>query len=73
MKELISARKIKINLSDYEYEKDIHNRLLMAEFSNIDREVLEEILYSSVKIPIYKLSHMKNAPKINLEHFVFED
>lgn len=56
MKELISARKIKINLSDYEYEKDINNRLLMSEFSDLDREILEEILYNSVKIPIKNLS-----------------
>jgi hypothetical protein len=55
MKELNSARKIKINLSDYDYETDIRNRLLMAEFSDRDRKILEEILYSSVKIPISKL------------------
>jgi predicted transcriptional regulator len=56
MMELNSARKIKIILSDYDYENDIRNRLLMADFSDVDRKVLEEILYSSVKIPIFKLS-----------------
>lgn len=55
MMELNSARKIKINLSDYDYESDINNRLLMTNFSETDRQVLEEILFCPVKIPIFKL------------------
>lgn len=55
MRELNSARKIKINLSDYDFKRDTDNRLLMAEFSAFDREVLEEILYSSIQIDLEKL------------------
>lgn len=48
--------RLKVQLSDYDFEKDIENRLLMAQFSPLDLEVLEEILYSPSKISINKLS-----------------
>lgn len=56
MAELSSLRKNKINLEDYDYKQDIENRLLMAQFTSVDIAVLEEILYSSIKIPIRKLA-----------------
>ena len=55
MLELNVSRKNKIVLSDYDYQKDISNRLLMASFTTKDVEVLEEILYGSIKIPLVKL------------------
>ncbi len=54
--EAASIRKNKISLTDYNYQKDIENRLLMAYFTTADLEVLEEILYSSIQIPIQKLA-----------------
>lgn len=60
--EASSCRKNKISLTDYNYQKDIENRLLMAQFTAIDIEVLEEILYSSIQIPIAKLA--KNLNKL---------
>lgn len=48
-------RKNKINLEDYDYQKDIQNRVLMSHFSPDDLEVLEEIVFSSQKIPISRL------------------
>ena len=45
--EASSIRKNKISLTDYNYQKDIQNRLLLAKFSLSDLKVLEEILYSS--------------------------
>lgn len=48
-------RKNKINLEDYDYQKDIQNRVLMSRFSTEDLEVLEEIVYSSQRIPISRL------------------
>lgn len=54
--ELSPVRKNKISLSDYDYQKDIENRLLMSQFTSTDLEVLEEILYSSLQIPVKKLS-----------------
>jgi hypothetical protein len=55
MIEMSPSRKNKISLSDYEYKRDIENRLLMSEFTTLDLDVLEEILYSSLSIPIRKL------------------
>ncbi len=48
-------RKNKINLEDYDYQKDIQNRVLMSHFSTEDLEVLEEIVYGSQKIPVSRL------------------
>src|SRR5271169_1521004 len=56
MVELISAKKNKICLSDYNYRKDIENRLLMATFSSLDVAVLEEILFSPLKFSYKKLA-----------------
>ncbi len=56
MIELSSSRKNKINLLDYPYQKDIANRLLMSTFSTLEVDVIQEILYNPLKIPIAKLS-----------------
>ncbi|MEM8727672.1 MAG: hypothetical protein AAGE99_03060 [Chlamydiota bacterium] len=53
-------RKNKINLEDYDYRKDIQNRVLMSHFSTEDLEVLEEIVYSSQTIPISRLVDQVN-------------
>ena len=52
MAEIAAFRKNKIELSEYDYSQDIHNRVLMAHFTPLDIEVLEEILYSSLRIPL---------------------
>jgi predicted transcriptional regulator len=44
--ELNHLKKNKICLSDYDYQKDIENRILLSEFSQTDFTVLEEIIYS---------------------------
>ena len=49
-------KKSKINLNDYDVDKDIKNRLLLSTFSYFDKEVLEEILYSPLKIEIINLA-----------------
>lgn len=56
MHELTQARKNKVCLEDYNYRQEIENRLLMARFSTLDLEVLEEILYSSIKVSISQLA-----------------
>ena len=56
MGEINSLRKNKITLEDYNYKQDIENRLAMAQFTPTDINVLEEILFSSIKIPIRKLA-----------------
>jgi hypothetical protein len=55
MLDLCVSRKNKINLADYDYETDVENRLFMSTFTVQDVEVLEEILYGSIKIPFVKL------------------
>ncbi len=55
MLELSSLRKNKINFADYPVNQDIECRLLMSDFSLLDIEVLEEILYSPLKISFKKL------------------
>jgi hypothetical protein len=50
-----SSKKNKIVLSDYDYKSDIENRILMSGLSVFDVLVLEEILNSSLTIPLSKL------------------
>ncbi|MGK0183201.1 MAG: putative transcriptional regulator [Halioglobus sp.] len=50
------SKKNKIELSDYNYRRDIENRILMSNFSTFDVEVLEEILNGSIKIRITDLA-----------------
>lgn len=65
MIELTAVKKNKITLSDYNYRRDIENRLLLASFSSFEIAVLEEILYSSIKTPIRKIA--KNIGKTEEE------
>jgi hypothetical protein len=55
MLELSQARKNKVNLADYNCQQDVENRMLMSDFSALDVEILEEILYSPLKISSKKL------------------
>jgi len=52
MAEIATFRKNKIELSEYDLSKDLQNRVLMSDFTPQDIEVLEEILYSSIRIPL---------------------
>jgi hypothetical protein len=56
MLELSPARKNKVNLADYNCQQDIENRMLMSDFSTLDVEALEEILFSPLKISFKKLA-----------------
>lgn len=56
MLDLNVQKKSKISLSDYDYQKDIDNRLKMAEFTALDLQILEEILYSSIHISTFELA-----------------
>lgn len=66
MIEMSPLRKNKIVLADYEYRNDIENRLLMAQFSTLYLDVLEEILYSSLNISLRKLSKHLDLPEETL-------
>ena len=49
------TKKNKVNLSDYDYRRDIENRIVMSSFSIEEVDVLNEILHSSVKSSISDL------------------
>lgn len=66
MVETASYRKNKIELSEYDYLTDVQNRVLMAQFSVQDLEILEEILYSALRIPLTVLEKNLNIPKAKL-------
>ncbi|HSX03433.1 MAG TPA: hypothetical protein VLG76_01755, partial [Rhabdochlamydiaceae bacterium] len=66
MLEMTTFRKNKIVLSDYDYLRDIENRLLMSQFSALDLEVLEEILYSSLTISLKNLAKSLDLDKQQL-------
>jgi hypothetical protein len=65
MIELTQLKKNKITLSDYNYRRDIENRLLLASFTIFEISVLEEILYSPIKVLIRKIA--KNIDKTEEE------
>lgn len=50
-----SIRKNNISLKDYNFQRDVENRLLMAEFTVQDVLVLKEILDHSLTIPLHIL------------------
>lgn len=54
--ESTSLKQPKISLEDYAYKQDLENRLLLSQFTPQDLLVLEEILYSSLQIPVAKLA-----------------
>lgn len=66
MLEVSSIRKNKFNLSDYPFTQDIECRILMADFSSFDIQVLEEILYSPLKISLKKIERSMNADEAEL-------
>jgi hypothetical protein len=57
MQELLkNAKRGKVVLSDYDYQSDVRDRLLLSEIRTLDYQILEEILFSPVKFTIEKLS-----------------
>ncbi len=66
MLELNLLRKNKINLSDYNSKQDIENRILISDFSTADLKVLEEILFSPLKISLKKLARSLQIPEKEL-------
>ncbi len=56
MLDLQTQRKTKIILSDYDYRRDIENRLLMSRFTNKDFLVLQEVLFSTVRFSLRKMA-----------------
>lgn len=57
----MQQRKNKIVLSDYNYRRDIENRLLTARLSTFEVEVLREILNGSLKFSLKQLADNLNC------------
>jgi DNA-binding Lrp family transcriptional regulator len=70
MLELNPFRKNKVNLQDYDYQKDIQNRLMMAKLNAKDLEVLEEILYGHPKTSISQLAQDLILEEADLIHIL---
>src|SRR3990167_3463630 len=64
MIELNQIKKNRINLADYNSRQDIENRIVMSDFSPFDLEVLEEVLFSPLKISLRKLAKNLNTTDI---------
>lgn len=56
-----SNKKNKIVLSDYNYRKDIHQRVVLSNLSSYDLEVLQEIVDGSLQISIPHLAETLNG------------
>lgn len=56
----IPQRKAKIVLSDYSYVRDIENRILMAQLSVFEVNVLQEIIHHSLHISVEQLAEDLN-------------
>ncbi|MBU6384031.1 MAG: hypothetical protein KGQ49_03390 [Verrucomicrobia bacterium] len=67
MLETNTLRKNKIHLSDYPYAQDVECRMLMSDFSTLDIEIMEEILYSPLKISLKKLARSLGCDETALQ------
>lgn len=58
------SHKNNIVLTDYNYQKDIDNRLLMAELSDLEVSILREIIDGSLKFSVKQLAELvEESPK----------
>jgi hypothetical protein len=56
MIELTATRKHKVTLADYDYKRDIENRLLLSHLTTQEHAVLEEILFSPIRTTLRKIA-----------------
>lgn len=70
MLELVPAKKYKIQLSDYDFQKDINHRKLLASLSPLEIEILEEILFHPLTIPLRDLSRSLELSLPELEKYL---
>lgn len=66
MLELSSTRKNKVNLTDYNCQQDVENRMLIADLSFFEHEVLQEIFFSPLKFPLKKLARSLECEESDL-------
>ncbi len=56
MIELTTARKHKVTLTDYDYKRDIENRLLLSHLTTDEHAVLTDILFSPIRTTVRKIA-----------------
>lgn len=56
------TRKNKVNLADYAYKRDIENRILLAQLSVLEVDLLREIVHSSLRIDLQDLAETLEIP-----------
>ena len=61
------TKKNRVNLADYDYQRDIENRVLISQLNFQELEILEEILNSSIKFPISSLKETLNLTNTELK------
>lgn len=66
MVETHNFRKNKINLEDYDYRKDIQNRLLLADLTSLELEILEEVICRPLKFSIQELVDQLDIASVEL-------
>ncbi len=64
------AKKNRVTIEDYELASDVQNRLLLADLSQEEVSILEEILYSPLTISLQKLSENIDVPLERVKEFV---
>jgi predicted transcriptional regulator len=70
MLDLQTQRKVKIVLSDYDYRRDLENRLLMSQFNDRDVHVLHEVLYSPLRFSLRKMARSLDLKETELENIL---
>ncbi len=56
MSNAANVRKHKVELNDYDFQRDIKIRLLLSKLTDIEKSILEEIMDGSVKFSVKQLS-----------------
>lgn len=56
------SRKNKIELSDYDFERDLSSRLILSRLSVFEIDVLKEIIFNSLSFPLQELSETLESP-----------
>lgn len=67
MLDLTVVKKSKINLSDYDYKKDIESKSFLASLSSLEIQILEELLYSSINTCTINICNDLNISEACLE------
>lgn len=66
MLELHTQKRTKVNLADYPYAQDIQNRILLSDLTPVESRVLEELIFSPLKISIKKLARSLDLEEAQL-------